>query len=31
MTIGTADRDFPSRGGLRQLLRHIYEIEGQRR
>jgi RimJ/RimL family protein N-acetyltransferase len=31
VTIGTADRDFPSRGGLRQLLRHIYEIEGQRR
>jgi len=31
VTIGTADRDFPARGGIRRLFRHVYEIEGRRR
>jgi [ribosomal protein S5]-alanine N-acetyltransferase len=31
VTIGTADRDFPARGGIRRLNRHVYEIEGRRR
>jgi RimJ/RimL family protein N-acetyltransferase len=29
VTIGTADRDFPARGGLRRLDRHVFEIEGR--